>query len=118
MKGILKFLKPIVFFLLTMDGTPLLGQDAMPIIDLSNKFLARIYTVTKLNSLEIENLRINNVVKHLPNGGTNIGLGFNYKRLGLGIAIGFPMNSESQRKFGKTQRLDIQGSMYGKTIGG
>ena len=75
-------------------------------------------TVTKLNSLEIENLRTDDVVQHLPNGGTNIGLGFNYKRLGLGIAVGFPKNSESQRKFGKTRKLDIQGSIYGKTIGG
>lgn len=118
MKGILNYLKPIVFLLMVIQETPSMGQDDQPIIDLSDKFLARIYTVTKLNSLEIENLRTDDVIQHLPNGGTNLGLGFNYKRLGLGIAVGLPRNSESQRKFGKTRKLDIQGSMYGKTIGG
>ncbi|MGB5171450.1 MAG: DUF4421 family protein, partial [Eudoraea sp.] len=36
---------------------------------------------------------------------------------GLGLAFGLPPSDEKERKFGKTQRLDIQVSMFGKEIG-
>ena len=92
-------------------------QDSTHIIDFSDKLLLRLYTVTKVNSLTIINDQDGRGIELLPNGNTNIGVGFNYKKLGLGIAFSPPKSSESNRKFGKTQRLDIQGSMYSKKFG-
>ncbi len=92
-------------------------QDSTHILDYSDKLLLRVYTVTKINSLTIDNEAEGRAIELLPNGNTSIGVGFNYKKLGLGVAFSPPKSSESNRKFGKTQRLDIQGSMYSKKFG-
>jgi hypothetical protein len=91
--------------------------DTTNILDLSDKFLIRIYTISKSNSLTIENELAGKALELLPNGQTNLGVGFNYKRIGLGVAFNTPISSESNRKYGKTKRLDIQGSMYGDKVG-
>jgi hypothetical protein len=88
------------------------------IIDYSDKLLLRIYTITKSNSLTINSTTTGKSLVLEPNGQTNIGLGFNYKRFGLGLAFGFPKSAESNKKYGKTKRVDIQGSIYGNKIGG
>lgn len=92
-------------------------QDSTHILDYSDKLLLRVYTVTKVNSLSIINDEDGRAIELLPNGNTSIGVGFNYKKLGLGLAFSPPKSSESNRKFGKTQRLDIQGSMYSNKFG-
>ena len=92
-------------------------EDSTQILDLSEKFLLRVYTVTKINSLTIENEEIDKGIELLPNGNTSLGVGFNYKKFGLGLAFSLPKSAESNRKFGKTKRLDIQGSMYSKKFG-
>lgn len=92
-------------------------QDSNHILDYSDKLLLRTYTVTNVNSLTITNKETNSELELLPNGNTNIGFGFNYKRLGLGLAFSPPKSDESNRRFGKTQRLDIQGSLYSKKYG-
>ena len=92
-------------------------QDSTHILDYSDKLLIRVYTVTKINSLTIDNEEQGRAIELLPNGNTSIGVGFNYKKIGLGIAFSPPKSSESNRKFGKTQRLDIQGSMYSNKFG-
>ncbi len=93
------------------------SQDSTHIVDYSDKLLIRLYTVTKTNSLTIVNDDLDRRLELLPNGKTNLGVGVNYKKFGLGIAFGPPSSAEKERKFGKTQRLDIQGSMYGRKIG-
>ncbi|NNL03067.1 MAG: DUF4421 family protein [Eudoraea sp.] len=93
------------------------AQEPAYILDYSDKLLLRLYTISKVNSLTIENRLEELGLELLPNGNTNLGLGFNYKKFGLGLAFGLPLSAEKKRKFGKTQRLDIQGSMYGRKIG-
>ena len=88
------------------------------IIDYSDKLLLRVYTISKSNSLIISNANTGKELVLEPNGQTNIGLGLNYKHFGLGLAFGLPKTSESNTKYGKTQRVDIQGSIYGSKIGG
>lgn len=97
-----------------------IGQevDSIHILDYSNKLLIRVYTISKSNSLTIDNELVEKELRLRPNGGTNLGIGFNYKRFGLGLAFNTPISAESERKFGKTKRLDIQGSLYGKKVGG
>ena len=98
------------------------SQDEMPedsspqyIEDLSQLFNLRVYTLTKLNTLEIIHPPDRIVLR--PNGNTNFGVGFNYKRLGLAVAVGRPLSQSSIEKYGLTNRLDMQVSLYGKRIG-
>ncbi len=93
------------------------AQDSTYIYDYSDKLILRIYTINKFNSLSIENKSKKQELKFFPNGSTNLGIGYNYKKFGIGIAFGLPPSSENERKFGKTQRFDLQLSMYGRKIG-
>ena len=86
--------------------------------DYSDKLLLRIYTITKSNSLTIHNTTLGKSLVLEPNGQTNLGFGFNYKKFGLGLAFGLPKSAHSNEKYGKTRRIDVQGSIYGNKIGG
>lgn len=83
--------------------------------DYSDLLALRIYTNTKWNALNI--VKDDNTLKLRPNGPTALGVGFNYKSYGLGIAIGIPKSASSNSKYGKTNRLDLQINVYGKKIG-
>jgi len=83
--------------------------------DLTDLLILRLYTLTKYNSLEIINPTGRMIMR--PNGNTNLGVGFNYKGLGLGVAFGRPLSQSSIDKYGLTNRFDMQVSMYGKHIG-
>ena len=112
----------LIFFIIHWCSLNLTAQNPTDttayIIDYSDKLLLRIYTITKSNSLTINNTTTGKSLVLEPNGQTNIGLGFNYKRFGLGLAFGFPKSADSNKKYGKTKRIDIQGSIYGNKIGG
>ena len=83
--------------------------------DYSDLLALRIYTNTKWNSLNI--MKDNKILKLRPNGPTALGIGFNYKSYGLGLAFGLPTSSSSNEKYGNTNRLDLQFNMYGQKIG-
>lgn len=83
--------------------------------NLTDLLILRLYTLTKYNSLEIINPNGRMIMR--PNGNTNLGVGFNYKGLGLGVAFGRPLSQSSIDKYGLTNRFDMQVSMYGKHIG-
>lgn len=88
------------------------------VIDYSDNFILRVYTLTKFNSLSIEDTKSKKGLLLQPNGTTNLGLGFNFKKAGIGITFGLPQTSESSRIYGETSRFDLQGSIYGNKIGG
>jgi len=75
----------------------------------------RIYTNTKWNALDITNEDYN--LRLRPNSPTSLGLGFNYKAYGLALAIGIPKSASSNKKYGKTSRVDLQVNVFGKKIG-
>jgi len=83
--------------------------------DLTHLLTMRLYTLTKYNSLEIINPTGRMIMR--PNGNTNLGVGFNYKGLGLGIAFGRPLSQSSIDKYGLTNRFDMQASLYAKSFG-
>lgn len=83
--------------------------------DLNNQFILRFYGLYKSNNVNLTN--DGKTVKYRPNGIYSIGIGFNYKFLGLGISYGGPLSQSSKEKKGNTQRLDIQASMISAAIG-
>jgi hypothetical protein len=84
--------------------------------DLSQLLHLRIYTLAKLNTIEIKYQE--DKLRFEPNGVTSIGAGFNYKGIGLALGIGIPSTENSIRKYGKTNRLDIQAAIFSKRVAG
>lgn len=71
----------------------------------------RLYTLTKWNTVDIS--KDGDVPLRLkPNGPTSIGVGINYKSLGLNLGFGIPRSAESNRIYGKTNRFDVQMGLY------
>jgi len=91
--------------------------DTTRIKDLSSRLSLWIYSINKLSSLNVLNLTENKSLKIRPNEQVNIGLGFNYKWMGLGIALKSPISSNDNDIYGKTQRLDIQLNIFAKAFG-
>jgi len=83
--------------------------------DLSNQFVLRVYSLYKTNNVDVSNDSLR--VKYRPNGAVSLGIGFNYKGLGLGVSFGVPLSQERKEKYGNTKRFDVQFSLYSKRIG-
>ena len=75
----------------------------------------KLYTITRSNTVDI--IYPEGRINMRPNGNTNIGIGFNYKSLGLGISFGRPLRQSSIQRFGMTNRFVVQGSYFGRRIG-
>jgi hypothetical protein len=83
--------------------------------DYSDLLALWIYSMTKWNALDI--VKGGSSLKLRPNGPTALGVGFNYKGYGIGIAIGLPKSNSSKEKYGSTTRFDAQINVYGKKLG-
>lgn len=83
--------------------------------NLNNQFILRFFLAHKANGVEIS--KGGKSLRYRPNGTMSLGVGFNYKFLGLAISVGLPTTQDQTYKYGKTQRLDLQVSIYSKAIG-
>lgn len=119
----------LVFFLLVLFSLPLFSQieaevsakntksDTTYITDLTDKLSVRIYNIWKKTELRLTDIETDKSLVLKPNGSTNIGLGFNYKWLGLGVAFGMPYVNNDDETYGKTSRFDFQLNLYGRSMG-
>ena len=92
-------------------------SDTTYIVNVSDKLAIRIYNIWKRTELTLTELNTNKSLQIKPNGSTNIGLGFNYKWMGLGIAFGMPFVNNDDSLYGKTNRFDFQLNLYGRSMG-
>lgn len=91
--------------------------DTAYIKDLSNKLDIKIYNIWKQTELTLTELKTNKELQIKPNGTTNIGMSFNYKWMGLGIAFGMPLVNNDDSIYGNTKRFDLQLNIYGRRMG-
>lgn len=91
-------------------------RDTNYILDVSDHLTLRLFTSGKYNELQLKNNIINQAIVLHPNDRTNIGVGFSYKWLGLGIAFSFPFLNRDDDIYGSTHRFDFQLNTYGKKI--
>jgi hypothetical protein len=84
--------------------------------NLNNQFILRFFTHYKANNVNIT--KGDTEIRYRPNGTFNVGIGFNWKFLGLGFSYGIPKSTASNNKYGKTQRFDFQASIMSKVFGG
>ena len=76
-----------------------------------------MYGIQKLYKLEIQNTDIDKTLKTSPNGQMNVGIGFNYKWLGFGVAFKSPFSGNDDDIYGKTKRLDAQFNVFSRSFG-
>jgi hypothetical protein len=91
--------------------------DTTRIQDLSNQLSVWLYTINKVYKLDVSKI---NTGKHLllsPNEQANIGFGFNYKWMGMGIAFKPPWAKNDNDKYGKTDRIDFQLNIFTRSFG-
>ncbi len=91
--------------------------DTLRIKDYSQSLSLWTYSIEQLYKLELRNQDNNKILKLSPNGQTNIGLGFNYKWMGLGIAFKPPFSGNDDDIYGKTKRIDAQFNVFSRSFG-
>ena len=80
--------------------------------DYSNLLNIYLYGKIKYDRFNMRDKESGKTIKYSPNDQLNLGFGFLYKWLGVGIAINFPFINHDNDKYGKTTRLDCQTNMY------
>jgi len=82
--------------------------------DYSQKFALFLYSKIKYNRFSVTNLAQKKTLFYSPNEQMNMGFGFHYKFLGIGIALNFGFINHDNKDYGKTRRLDLQTNIYMK----
>ncbi len=121
-KGLIIFLLSIPYFVSAQTGSQM-RIDVKPskvdtnyIKDLSEHFNLFVYGKTKYKKFGIKNKQSHQEIKYHPNDKFNVGFGFNYKWLGLGIAFNLPFINNDDDKYGKTKRFDAQMNVFAHTF--
>jgi hypothetical protein len=84
--------------------------------DLTHLLSLKLFTLTKFSTLDLIDAD-GSQINLRPNGNTNLGVGFNYKYIGIALSFGLPPTQSSNEKYGQTTKLDLQISYYGKRVG-
>ncbi len=74
----------------------------------------KLYTAYRHNAMEISH--DNSSLKLLPNSPMTLGMGVSFKGAGVWLGVGLPHSQQSIHKYGKSDRLDIQGSVSMKRM--
>ncbi len=82
--------------------------------DLSHLLALRVYTLLKLNTLEISNEE--SVALLRPNSPVSLGVGFNYKGLGIALGFGLPHSSANINKYGRFLNISPTQQMTTKAL--
>ncbi len=91
--------------------------DTTRITDLSDQL--NLYTgfFGKFHSIELDHSELGRKVKLEPNGKTSLGLGFNYKWLGLGFNFSPGFLNKDDNIYGESNRFDTQLNIYIRSFG-
>jgi len=91
--------------------------DTLRISDQSQKL--NLYTgfFNKFHSIELNNSTLDKKLRLEPNGKTSIGLGFNYKWIGLSASFSPGFLNKDDEIYGKTKSFDTQINLYANSFG-
>lgn len=117
-----KFFVILLFLLIAVSlnaqkSTPDVNDSTSVIYynDYSDLLALKPYLLYKLNSIEVVNESDRLLLS--PNSPLALGLSFNYKFAGLSLGFGLPHSSKNIDKYGRTNSLDLQVSLFRKNIG-
>lgn len=77
-----------------------------------NDLIFRAYSGEKSHALELTDSNNNYQLRYLPNGYFNLGLGFNYKFIGVSFATKIPIFINSEFRKGVTKRFGFTSYLY------
>ncbi|PWJ44965.1 DUF4421 domain-containing protein [Sediminitomix flava] len=97
------------------DTTAILSEKDTSVYYISyiDSLTTRLLGVYKVNSL-IYLPKDSEIIAYLPNKPFNIGIGADYRWLGLNIAFNFPFINNDNDRFGDTQFFDAQFNLYSR----
>lgn len=81
-------------------------------VSYSDSLTARTYGIRKFTEVAYEGLGEKVLFK--SNDNFNLGVGVNYRWLGLNLAFNFPFINRDDAIYGSTQAFDLQGNFYGR----
>ncbi|MFN8258816.1 MAG: DUF4421 family protein [Bacteroidales bacterium] len=100
-----------------IESSNISSIDAQYIKSHTNKLGIYIFTSRKYRTYGFKNNENDVKLRFEPNGQTNLGLGFNYKWLNLGVAASFDFMNKDNNVYGNTDRLDGQINAFGRKVG-
>jgi len=92
------------------------APDSMCVMDLSRDLLIRLYGSQKFTGYQLGQYGNRKRVVYSPNDNYNIGIGFNYRFLGINIGFRAPFVNNDAPKYGKTKFLDLQSYIYMRKV--
>ena len=90
--------------------------DSTYITSYTNDLTLRVFASNKFNQLRFGDYDNKDKVLYKPNASYNIGLGFNYRWLGLNFGFATPGLNNDNDKYGRTRRQDVQAIIYQRTM--
>jgi len=116
----------ILFFLLTAFTGTLKAEIPIPYFNPPNSvtstFIERydtlvgvyLYGIRKYNQFSFFDKELNKEIRYSPNEHLNLGVGFNYRWLGIGLAFNSGSVNNDDHIYGNTKSIDLQVDMYPK----
>ena len=96
------------------DNATSFDHDTSYIKSYRDVFSLRLLTSSKKSEFDVTDEVSGNTIEYEPNSTLNLGVGFTYKWFGLNLAFNFPFMNNDDDIYGKTQRLDIQSSIFAR----
>lgn len=90
--------------------------DTLFITDLSDHLNLYLYGIYKDYGVTFKHIESKKELDLQPNSAGRIGLGFNYKWMGLAVAFAPPGFSDDE-KYGNTEKLDLQINVFARSFG-
>lgn len=87
-------------------------NDDKYIEDHTEDLTVRLYGSRKYTYYDMVDGRLKEEVLYRPNSTNNLGVGVNYKFLGLNLGFNFPFVNNDNARYGKTKYLDLQSHVY------
>lgn len=91
------------------------APDHKYIADYHKEFTARIFGSRKFTTYGLHDKGFPQNVLYRPNTPFNIGVGFNYRIIGINIGFNLPIINDTKEN-GRTRYLDIQSHLYGRKL--
>ena len=90
--------------------------DSTYINDRSKDFMVRVYTSSSFNQFKIGSKSLATDAVYKTNDNLDLGLGFNYKFLGISVSFKMPFTNNGEDKYGKTKGFDLSTTVYSRRL--
>ena len=91
------------------------GTDTAFIADYHNELIARGFGSRKYTTYSLDDKDYKERLKYRPNSPFNVGVGFNYKVIGINLGFNLPIINDT-KEYGKTRFIDLQTHIYGRRL--